>query len=174
MITRPVMFTSIDDAEVQKDRPVSEEVVRKLVQNNNLLGALAAIGSIRHVQINLSGAPIVNPAIWQLADGTEITNVDSPLKSVTPFTRNTPDCRQRYVCGAPDESTNATGGSPSVNLSHTHGTGNACSFGQPIDNNNDLGGYPQACHSHTVSNDLNSAEPLEPAHQELAIYLKIN
>lgn len=172
-VVKPVMFTSIEDTEVAKDRPVSEELVRKMIQNCNLLGELAKIGSIQFVQINLDNAPQVNPDILQLANGGEITQVDSPLKTVVPTNRYTPDMKDKFVRGSPDLSNNTIGGSATTNLSHAHGTGDG-GVGGMVNDGDDSSTYNTPFHTHGVTAALSSAESLEPSHQQLAVYIRIN
>ncbi len=173
-IIKPVNFTSIEDAEVQRDRPVTQETVRKMIQNSNLLGSLAVIGSIAHIQLNMPGVPTVNPDIFQFSNGSEITNEFSPLKSVAPNNYFTPNMTSKYVRGAEQGSgNNGTGGDATVNLSHSHTLGPALVFASCNDGN-DAPVYEGPPHTHPVFSNFSSAEPLEPAHQELAVYLKIN
>lgn len=172
-VTKPVVFTSIEDAEVAYGKPVSEEVIRKMIQNSNLIGALCPIGSFRHMQINQPGAFPPNVKLWQMSDGTEITDPDSPLKSVVPTSRFTNDMRNNYVRGAPDEATNGFTGSATTDLSHSHDTGTTCTAidGEEGDERR---GYATLCHNHDMARDLSTAEPLDVANQQLAIYVKIN
>lgn len=172
-ITYPQVFTSTEDAETVKNRPVSEEVVRKFIQNSNLLGSLCPIGSIRAVLISAVGVHPPNVDLWQIADGAQITHGASPLTSVGIFLRYTPDFTNTYMRGAMAEAVNNSGGSHTTDLSHTHDTDVVC--GNKVGEEGDeRKGYPEECHSHTTQPDLSSEYPLEVSHQELAIYLKIN
>jgi hypothetical protein len=174
-VVRPVMFTSVDDLEVTFERPVSEETVRKMIQNANMLAALAPLGSVLHMQLNQPGVQPPLTSVYQLANGGEITEPTSPLRSIVPITRVVPDIRNRYVRGAPTLGTTGSGGSSTVNLSHTHSNGVACAPINANDGNERRSwnaNFP--CHDHTMNSDLSSAEPLDPAHQELAVYIKIN
>jgi hypothetical protein len=172
-VIKPVMYTPIEDAEVSEGNPVSDETVRKLVQNSNMLGALACIGSIRAIAVNVVGVPAPSVDQFQYCDGSEITHPQSPLQSTSGFTRLTPDTRQRYIRGATSESSNGlTALNPTNNLSHTHTTG----FVAPV-----LVGYiAEECkgwevpHNHTVNADLSATDPIDPAHFQIALYLKIN
>lgn len=171
-ITRPVVFTPIEDIEVTRNHTVSEELVRKMIQNSNLLGALAVIGSIRCMAINQPGVSSPSTDVWQLATGSQITQPQSPITSVGPFDRFTPDFTNVYIRGAMDDTANNIGGAYTVDLSHTHtiGARNGTAIGEEGDEQQ---AYAPG-HSHGVNNGLPDNEPLEPAHQEVATYLKIN
>lgn len=170
-ITVPIIFTEIQDAEVKYKRSVNEETVRKMVQDVNMLGKLAPIGTVRAIQLNQTGVQAPDSTIWQLMDGTEITYPASPLRSVGLTLRFTPNMVGRYPRGAATDSVNNSGGSPTVNLSHDHGgTG---SVGGDIRGEEGDEKTARVDHSHPINSDLSGAEPLEPAHQRLAFYLKI-
>lgn len=176
-VVKPPIFSGFVDAETRLNGPVSEELVRKMIHNCNLLGDLALIGSIRHIQLNQAGVVTPNPDIWQMCDGGEITNQYSPLSTVVPTNRYTPDMRSRLVKGAPFTFAEGNDGAATVNLNHAHG-GNTGTFHGGIDaeSGNDVYGYEgaQYNHDHTIDPSLSAAEPLEVAHQRLAVYLKIN
>lgn len=172
-ITYPQVFTSTEDLETVKNRPVSEEVVRKFIQNSNLLGSLCPIGSIRAVLISAVGVSPPNSDLWQIADGSQITHGGSPLASVGIDLRYTPDFVNTYFRGAMAEGVNNTGGSHTVDLNHSHDTDVVC--GNKVGEEGDeRKGYPEECHSHTIQADMSTEHPIGVAHQELAVYLKIN
>lgn len=169
-ITIPPIFTSIQDAEVKYRRSVNEETIRKMIQNVNMFGRMAPIGSVRAIQLNQTGAQTPDPTIYQFMDGSEITYPNSPLRSVGLTLRFTPDMTSKYIRGANSTSANNIGGSPTVNLSHTHAVG--MTSGSIVGEEGDEK-TARVPHSHPVSDDLSPIEPLEMAHQRLAFYLKI-
>jgi len=173
-ITKPPIFTSIEEAEVSFPRPVSEETVRKMIQNANMLAELAKIGSIICIQVNAQGVTAPSTDIFQIADGGQITHPISPLTPISPATAFTPDMKERFIRGAFTQLSNPASSVPeTVNLNHSHGVGQVCG---PIvgEEGDERHGYENGCHSHGMSSDLNSAEPLDPAHIQVAMYLKIN
>lgn len=169
-VTIPVVFTPIPDAEVKSKRSVTEETIRKMIQNVNMLGKLALIGSVRAIQLNQAGVQAPDSTIWQLMNGTEITNPNSPLRSVGLTLRFTPNMTSRYVRGASTDSANSSGGAATVNLSHFHDTG---AIGGETNGEEGEEKTARLVHTHPISADLSAAEPLELAHQRLAFYLKI-
>lgn len=174
-VTKPLIFTSVEDAEVVANNSVSEETVRKMIQNSNLLASLALIGTIRTVALNQPGASAPNGDIFQLANGGEITHPQSPLATVIPTNRFTPDLLNKYLRGAADDTNNNSGGSPTVNLQHDHGGNTATVSAPPLGaEGGDRYGYDPLTHLHTISDDMSTTEPNEVAHQEVAVYLKIN
>jgi hypothetical protein len=177
----PPIYTPIDDQEVSYKRPVSEETVRKLCQNINLLGSLAIIGSIRAVALNQPGVPVPATDQFQLCDGAKITDPVSPLRSVIGTDRFAPNLKDKYIRGAANATTNTdtgdlpSGGSATRDLSHTHTTGNVCSpFGIIGDAGTERRAYETACHNHGVDADLTTPDPIELGHQQIAFFLKIN
>lgn len=176
MVTKPVIFTEIKDVELSLERPTQEEVVRKFFQNLNMLAELAKIGSIDAIALNQPGAASPDVSVLQLADGSEITNVNSPLRTTGITNRYTPSMVNRYLRGANAGTTsgNEAGGSATVNLEHSHGgvTG-AVSFALTANDGTEQSNLPNP-HAHGIFNDLNPLEPLNPSFQQIAFYLKIN
>lgn len=173
-VTVPVMFTSIEDAEVEVTRPVSDELVRKIIQNVNMLAELAKIGQIISIAVNQPGVSAPNPAQFQQCDGSEITQENSPLQSTGGFTRYTPDLRKHFIRGAPNEAANGyTAAELTNNLSHTHSTTNVCT-GVVGEEGDERHGYADLCHNHGVNADLSTADPIDLAYVKTVFYLKIN
>jgi hypothetical protein len=173
--TNPVLFTPVSEDEVKLNRPGQEDLIKKLLQNINMLGELAVIGAVECFNINQLGANSPSVEIFQGADGSEITNSDSPLRSSGPTTRYTPDTRNRYVRGANGSTVigNELGGAATVNLAHSHDPSG--DYTSPLVGNAGTDGFggPET-HSHNTPSDLDSAEPLQVAHVQIAMYLKIN
>lgn len=175
MITYPTVYTPIEDAEVAANAPASEETIRKMVQNMNMLLELCPIGSVQFIQINLQNAPTPNGNILQIMNGGEITNSESPLKSVAPFNRFVPNMTGRYVRAAPNENVIGPriGGDATVNLSHAHEILPALN-GAQCNDGNEVPDYDNFFHTHTSNFDLPSAEPLELSNQHVPAYMRIN
>lgn len=175
-VVNPVLFTEVLDTEVALSRPSQEEVLRKISQNINMLGQLAMIGAIKCFNINQSGASTPEATVYQLADGGEITETTSPLRSSGPTTRLTPNTVNRYIRGANGSTVlgNELGGAATVSLIHDHNdTTGTSTF--PAVSNAGVDGYGgPITHSHIINNDLSAAEALELAHVKTAMYLKIN
>ena len=164
----------MNEAEYAVSTTVSEETVQKLMANMNMLSRMAHVGQVRVMQPNITGVPVLLTTQFQFADGSEITNVDSPLASAGITTRNTPDIRGKYLIGASNSSTNADVGSDTCNLQHNH-TGLTGIDTYPylfVKDGSVINTLPLG-HTHTVANDLNAAEPVNPAYMYFAIYLKI-
>ncbi len=157
------------DAEVGLNRPTSEELIRKMCQNLNMLGELALIGSVEAVAVNIPGVPEPIPTVHQFCDGSAITELTSPFVD-----GNTPDMRNRFVRGA-DASTNSgneLGGASTVNLAHNHGGATATDC-FPVVGADGGEHYTSTCHYHAITSDLSAAEPLNPANVKVEYFLKI-
>lgn len=175
----PVCFTPIDENELSEGQPVTEETMRKLVQNINLLGKLAVVGSIRAIAVQTPGVPVPNPDQFQHCDGSPITNDFSPLRSTDGHERKTPKLNDKYIRGAQTTTENhdtgdlEPGKSATRDLSHTHNTGFVCQ-GTQGEEGDERHGYDNRCHNHGITTDLSEEDPIELAHVQTAFYLKIN
>jgi len=144
-----------------KDRDVTLATSRKLVLADGTevpSSALVPIGGI----IIWSGAVGAIPANWQICDGTN----------------GTPDLRNRFVIGAGDTyAVDATGGSATKDLSHTHAVGTLAAANESA-HTHGIGSYAAAnesSHTHgdgsyATNNDSHShtsgtlATDTEPVH----------
>lgn len=172
-VTVPAIFTPITDVEVTYKHSVSEETVRKMIQNTNLLGTLSPIGSIRMLQFNQNGAQSPDPTLMQLCNGSEILDPNSPLRTMGITQHFTPNLIGLYPRGAADEVSNNTGGFATIDLSHAHG-GSTSSVGGSLRGNGGGEKTARVEHSHAIDSRLSNVEPLNPSHQVLAFYIKIN
>lgn len=171
-ITKAIIFTPIENAEVLFGRTVSEETIRKFIENSNMLAELAKIGSIVAINTAIPGVPSPNAQILQPANGSEILNGDSPLRSDLITQRYTPNLDGKFLRGAPDTVSNPTGGSTTVDLQHEHTVGIAGEGPIVGEEGNDVpSGMPN--HTHDMSPDL-GVQNLDPYHIRIAHYLKIN
>ncbi len=175
-VTLPNCYTEVHDSEVDLNRPVSDETVRKIIQNVNMLAELAKIGQILSVAINQPGVPSPNPNLHQQCDGSEIIQSDSPLRSTSGTDRFTPNLIKFFIRGADDEDTNSqTAVDLTNNLQHNHsgftGYFDAIYF---IGEEGDERHSYQSVHRHGINNDQSAADPIDPAHLKVLMYLKIN
>lgn len=183
-ITVPVIFTDIDELELDENRPVSEETVRKMIQNVNLLGSLAPIGLVVAVAVNTPSVPPVNSTLFQYCDGGQITDTTSPLRATAGHPRASPNMADKYLRGAPNATTNPdtgdlpAGGHATRNLSHNHtgGTGQIAGPSNVGEDGDERHAYDLnfPFHNHPISSDLSSTDPIDLAHIQTAFYLKIN
>lgn len=174
-VTYPNAFPKLNDEEYSVERPASVQSARKLVQAVNMLSQLVIPGQIKAFQVNQQGVPPLSAIQFMYCDGTEITDPTSPLSTVGSDHRFTPDMRGQYVRGGDTSITSGTevGGNATIDMSHTHTTGNV----QPPRDSDGEEGDEQASgvdHTHGINSDLSAAEPLELAHLKVSWYLKIN
>lgn len=172
-VVYPIIFTNILDNEVLYKRSTSEETIKKFVHDINMQSKFAPIGTIRCIQLNQSGVQVPDPNIWQLCEGGEIVHPTSPLRSVGLILRFAPDMRNHYLRGTTDTNNNLVGGAATINLRHSHG-GATGSLEGPIRGEEGNEKTARVNHSHPINDDLSDVEPLNPAYQELAFYIKIN
>ncbi len=178
-VTYPVIFTPIDDLEVGKNAPSTEEVGRKIAQNMNFLKKLMPIGEICAIHVNQPSVPALDRTIFQLCDGALIEDETSPLRSTPGNDRYTPNTEDRYIRGANNSTVigNELGGAATVNLAHAHGGATGIYTRDPggpegAEGSNYLSTPYQ--HSHTIASDLSAAEPLDPPYMKMGFYIRLN
>lgn len=173
MIVRPVTLTTAYNEEFGENRPVSEETIRKLIYNFNLLRALLPYAQVVAYQVNMPSVKIPNPDYFTFADGGEITAPTSPLNGAG--NQYTPNMANRYLRGGSASTTsgNEAGGAATMNWTHTH-------FIQYVGNNpgnlleaSDERNAGTPLHNHGLAND-GSTVPLDLSHMEIAFYLRID
>lgn len=172
-LVRPVAYTDIHEEELQEERPVSEETVRKIIHNVNMLRALLPIGLVKAYNINRPAVKVPSTRLYQYCDGGEISEPTSPLNGAGP--QNVPNMQAQYLRGGFSSDTAGTesGGSPTINLGHSHGT-NVVDHGFNRLEAGDERRAFEPFHSHGISSDLTSDRALDLAHMQIAFYLKIN
>lgn len=175
MIVRPVVYSDCFEEEFAENATVSEDTVKKLIHNTNLLRALMPIGLLKAVHFNIPGSRIPPESIFQICDGAEITDPNSPLNGSS--TQNTPDMEDRLVRGGSDDTElgNEAGGNATADLTHTHATGNYVSAGGNnilAEGDNHFSAWPSHHHGN-LTNGLSTIS-LYPRHLKVAFFLKIN
>lgn len=172
-IVRPVVLTDCYDEEFQQNRPVTEETVRKLIQNMNMLRALMPVGIVKAYQVNLPLVPTPKTYLYAYCNGGEITDGDSPLNGAGP--QYTPDMVGRYLRGGDSSTTtmNEAGGAATVDLTHTHTIGTTNMTRRAQDGGGGIRAATQG-HNHTVPDDLTTPTALDMYHLKIGFYLKIN
>jgi hypothetical protein len=169
---RPVQFTDLYDEEFQENKPTSEETMRKLAQNMNMLRALLPIGMIKAYDINLPGVSIPDSDLFAYCDGSEIVAPNSPLNGAG--TQNTPDMTSRHLRGGSSSTTsgNEAGGNATLDLTHTHTIGDSNDPGFTLEDG-DQQPVGFATHTHDLAEDL-ALVNLELKHKKVAFYLKLD
>ena len=171
-IITPPVYTPVHVEETNYLQPNNEETFKKLIRNNNFLQDLAPVGTIIFVNSNQLGGGQPNSLYWQVCNGSEITNPNSPLRSIGLNLRFTPDLRDRYARGALLSNTNPTGGSHNHNLSHQHTTGTASADGGGLRKKGDR--RRRNPHTHILNTQYNNPTVVEaPAYVYYIAYMKI-
>lgn len=172
--TLPLVLTPVHDEEVELHSPNTELLKKKLVHNINQYGMTNTIGMIATVQVNQVGVTVPDSGVWQLCDGSEITNPLSPLRTQGLVTRYTPTYSDRFFRFSNDTTTNNQGGSQSFDLEHNHGgvTGDTYVPALSGESGNERNNH--ILHNHSISSDLADATNIDyPAALLLAPYMKI-
>ena len=172
----PSIFTEYHLSEVELKGPVHEELLHKMVANNNFLLDLMPIGTIIYFNDNQSQGISLNSTVWQYCDGSEINNPISPIRSMGIFQNFVPDFRNRYPRCANTESVNNSGGSFEHNILHTHSIGAAGGGGGGLDNETKGPGDQRHGPPHNHGLQTNFASPTEiiaPQYVYLNAYMKV-
>lgn len=176
------VFTPIDDDLTKYDEIVSIELFNAITEGLNYLIDATPVGTILPI-ISFFGFPApIDADVWQICDGSAITNVNSPLVGY-----NTPDFSDgRMVKGAASAGTPGTrGGSHTRDLRHDHGGTTGINWtiarGQTNGSDTDYHSFDTG-HSHSLdNNNLNpggtggdmSVVNLDPVHIKVSHYIKI-
>lgn len=172
MITTPQQFTPTHKEEIFYESPINEETLKKIIFNNNWLLDLNPIGAIVYIQTNQAGGGTPDPSIYQFCDGSEITNPNSPIRSIGLNQRFVPNIRARFPRVSNTLNTNGMGGSWNHNLNHAHSTGGPSAIGGTIDTKGDR--RRRDIHSHSISAQYSNPTTIEkPAYITYNAYMKI-
>lgn len=173
----PSVFTPVHDEEVASESSVTEQTVHKIIRNINFLGDLVPLGTIGVLNINQVGVSPIDGTVWQLCNGSEITNPQSPLRSLGLNTRFVPNINEQYIRNAGATTGNATGGSWDFPLGHNHG-GNTGGRNPPSGNEyqEDEGDGVRRIgpdHNHSISSALGTITIDYPQWLKVAAYMKV-
>jgi len=173
MIITPQQFTPTHNEEVSYEAPINEETLKKIILNNNWLLDLMPIGAIVAIQTNQAGGGAPDGNIYQFCDGSEITNANSPIRSIGLNQRFVPDLRSKFPRAATTTNTNPAGGSWDHNLSHAHSTGTYSAVGNYMGTKGDR--RRRDHHTHSISAQYNDPTTIEnPAYITYNFYMKIS
>ena len=172
MITIPVANPALlKTFEADFGTSIAQTLWQRIIDHLNWLNTALPVGSVLYFyasQTYANGSQIAGPGpCWQLCDGAEITDPNSPL--VGQFT---PNMLGRFLKGS--ETPDQIGGSDTVNLAHNHGGATGAIFDG--ENNFNSGGDNEqggpSFHNHTISTDLGVILRLPP-YAELQPYMRI-
>ena len=173
MITTPQQYTPVHNEEVSYKAPINEETFKKIIWNNNWLLDLVPVGSIIVIQTNQAGGGTPDSNVYQFCDGSEINNINSPLRSIGLNQRFVPDLRNKYPRGANSAVLNPSGGTWDHNLAHGHSTGLPSTIGGRVDNKGDR--RRRDLHTHSIPDQYNNPTTIEtPAYISYNFYMKIS
>lgn len=172
----PSLFTEYHLSEIDIHTPTNEELVAKIAANNNFLLDLIPIGTVIFFNNNQSQGASLDSQVWQICDGSEITNPLSPIRSLGIYNNFTPDLRNKYPRGANDQIANNSGGSFNHNILHSHGTGVAGGGGAGMDEDSkgDVDQRHAVPHTHGIPNAFANPTVIEaPKYVYLNAYMKV-
>jgi hypothetical protein len=172
-LVRPNKFCQLTEEELSVERPVTEDTLRKLIYNSNMLRALMPIGMVKAYNVNIQGVSQPLSTIYEFCDGTEISDPNSPINGVGQQFK--PNMSGRFLRGgfASDTQLTEQGGTASPVLgSHNHTTNVVFDGGNRLE----AGGQRYAFepfHNHAIFADTGTGVA-NPKHIVVGFYLKVN
>lgn len=155
---------------------LSQELATAIRSNIDALYGHFPIGEIAAIVGGIPGLNPPNPDIWQVCNGSEITNPASPLKSVPGQQRFTPNLTDRFIRfpAANISEVNTTGGINERNFEHDHQGFTEYSISpEGADRTTDGLQNTSQQHRHKISPALTQNFNLEPPYFVLKFYMKI-
>jgi hypothetical protein len=155
---------------------VSQELAAALKLNIDFLQNLCAIGQVAPILTGIVGVPLPDANIWQLCDGSEIVNENSPLRSQGASQHFTPNMTNRFqmMVKPGGQSAGTLGGENNTYaFKHNHG-GYTGSVGSNQDGNHSHSLREAAfSHNHTIAYDFNYGVNVEPPFYTVKFYMRI-
>jgi hypothetical protein len=155
---------------------ISVELAEAMRKNLDFLRAVCAIGEVAPIMVNIPGVPLPNPNYFQECNGSEITNENSPLRSLGLTQYFTPDMRDRYIyitkIGGQNAGTQG-GANTTYDFKHNHG-GYTGSVGTNHSSRHSNESREAAfTHNHTIA--FSHADPInmEPPFYTVKFYMRI-
>ena len=155
---------------------VSIELAESLRVNIDFLQNVCAIGQIAPIMVDLPGVPDPDINYWQECNGSEITNENSPLRSLGENRHYTPDMRERFIMMVKPSSQDAGtpgGENNTYAFKHHHGgyTGSVVS-NQDSDHSHSAR-EAAFSHNHTIAFDFNYPVNVEPPFYTVKFFMRI-
>lgn len=180
MIVTPPIFTPTHIEEITRGgatEPFNEETITKLIQNQNWALDLRPIGTIILHNINQPDSTPPDPEVYQQCDGSEITNPDSPLRSIGINQNFVPDLRDRYIQVHNQQTGNPLTGSQEHSLRHDHSVGGRININPQTgieEDDKDDRRYTPSSHSHDMATQYPNPTIFDaPAFVYYVAYMKI-
>ncbi len=162
------MADDLDDDIAKYGDLTSVELFGGIADNMNYLLDSSQVGEIALILVGVAGVPTPDATIWQLCDGSAITEPLSPLVG-----QSTPDLRDTYLKGTTGGDVGTITGSNTKNLQHNHGGVTSTFDPDPDSCDFSHGEYYVIPHHHDIVSDLGTAINFEPLHVRLKHFLKI-
>ena len=154
----------------------STELAQVIDKDFDFLQLVCAVGEIAPIMVGLPGILIPNPNIWQECNGSEITNENSPLRSMGSEKRYTPNLVERYLMITPSGGQVAGtygGENDTWYFKHNHG-GTTTTYNPPGDVDEGGNAWGGRSHAHGVNFDFQSSKVnVEPPFFGIKFYMRI-
>jgi hypothetical protein len=169
-IQTPTIAQKLDTISLDYGSALAESTYKQMGQQVNRLIDCVPIGTIMMFAINQPGVSAPNPNLWQLANGAEITNPDSPLRTIGINVRYTPNLVDRFIYGSTTGGAGAYGGEATTDVNFGDPGSATSSVPDPVvsSGSNIVGPYSPP-HNHNFGTRSNI-----PPYYTAAFYLKIN
>lgn len=165
------LFTPIDDNSTNFGDLISVELASTIADNINYLLDSMPLGTVLPIITSIPGIPYPDPNIWQICDGSTITNSYSPLRNNTvPILTGTGKYLKMFSSIG---ETGSYAGQNVYDLRHNHGGLTGVNDEYPTDGDTDDDFFTGKVHQHTIAYDLGTYD-LDPVHITVSHFIKIN
>jgi hypothetical protein len=168
-------YVGLDDDLATFGAVVSQELATQIKQNVDYLQKSIPIGMICPIMVHITGISLPDPNYWQLCDGSEITNPNSPCRSTATTHRFTPNLTESFIRvfnATTAESGSFGGQNQTTAFSHNH-SGNTGIHSPPEGAASNRNIYNVADHSHPIAADLTLDVDMQPPYYTVKYYMKI-
>lgn len=171
-IDAAIQYAQLDDDFSKYGKILSTELMQSIKAAIDYIDDALPVGEVIPIMTNIPGVT-VNPKIWQECDGSEITDVDSPLRSLPSSPRFVPNLIDRYVKFPTIGLVGSSGGSNTKSdMGHSH-NGFTGGHDYPDNSNTDEDHYPAGDHRHTIGSALTGTYNIEPPFFTVKFFMRI-
>lgn len=166
-------FLQLDDDYAKYGEIVSVELLQSIRTALDYINAALPVGDVFPIMTNIPGVTI-NPKILQECNGSEITDPDSPLRSLPSSPRFTPNLVDRYIKFPATIGVvgNSGGQNTRSDLGHSHG-GQTGIHDFSDDSDTDTDRFAATGHLHGMNSDLTATYNVEPPYYTVKFYMRI-
>jgi len=174
--TIPTTFGSlINDQITEYAKILSQELATTIHYNSLLLNTIIPIGSVIPIMTNIPGVPAPDLNIFQECDGSEITNENSPLRSIGGENRYVPNLIEHYLRVPSTFGLSGQNGGVNDSTLFAHNHGGVTGYQENDEDGDPSGDEFMAArrHRHGINSDLVNPLNVEPPYFTVRFFMRI-